>query len=177
MALFGSDRDMSLFRSVNRELINRYIDTEVVLYKLALADTDINIYGESDRKSYYQPVRMNALIARDATTAQDEGYGMDKNRTALFSFFKPDLIEKNLIIEIGDIIYWDLEYYEVDNESMSQEHIAGRSEYTDLGAPERGIFGMDISVIIEAHVTRINGLNIIQTRSGTSVVSSKPRNL
>ena len=30
MALFGSARDMSLFRSLNRELINRYIDTEVV---------------------------------------------------------------------------------------------------------------------------------------------------
>jgi hypothetical protein len=177
MALFGSDRDMSLFRSINRELINRYIDIEVGLYKLALPDTDINIYGESDRKTYYQPVRMNALIARDATTAQDEGYGMDKNRTALFAFFKPDLIEKNLIIEIGDIIYWDLEYYEVDNEAMSQEHIAGRSELTDPGVPDRGIFGMDISVIIEAHVTRTNGLNIIETRSGTSVVSSKPRNL
>jgi len=177
MALFGSDRDMSLFRSVNRELINRYIDTEVVLYKLALPNTDINIYGESDRKTYYQPVRMNALVTRDATAALDDGYGIDKNRSATFAFLKPDLIEKNLMIEIGDIIYWDMEYYEVDNESQSQEHIAGRNEYTDIGAGERGIFGMDLSVIIEAHITRINGLNIIETRSGTSVVSSKPRNL
>ena len=165
MALFGSDRDMSLFRSVNRELINRYIDIEVVLYKLALSATDINIYGESDRKTYYQPVRMNALIARDATSATDDGYGIDKGRTALFSFLKPDLIYKNLVIEIGDIIYWDLEY------------VAGRNENTDIGVNERGIFGMDLSVIIEAHITRINGLNIIETRSGTSVVSSKPRNL
>ena len=36
MALFGSARDASLLRSVNRELINRYIDTEVWLYKLDL---------------------------------------------------------------------------------------------------------------------------------------------
>lgn len=177
MALFGSARDMSLFRSLNRELINRYIDTEVVLYKLALPNTDINLYGESDRKTYYQPVRMNCLIAREATTATDDGYGIDTTRTALFSFFKPDLIDKNLVIEIGDIIYWDMEYYEVDNEAMSQEHVAGRNEVTDIGVPERGSFGMDISVIIEAHVTRINGLNLVQTRSGTSVVSSKPRNL
>lgn len=177
MALFGSDRDMSLFRSVNRELINRYIDIEVVLYKLALSATDINIYGESDRKTYYQPVRMNALIARDATSATDDGYGIDKGRSALFAFLKPDLIDKNLVIEIGDIIYWDLEYYEVDNESQSQEHVAGRNENTDIGVNDRGIFGMDLSVIIEAHITRINGLNIIETRSGTSVVSSKPRNL
>ncbi len=148
MALFGSARDMSLFRSVNRELINRYIDIEVVLYKLALPDTDINIYGESDRKTYYQPVRMNCLIARDATTAQDEGFGIDSTRTALFAFFKPDLIDKNIVIEIGDIIYWDKEYYEVDNESMAQEHVAGRDELTDIGVTGRGSFGMDLSVII-----------------------------
>ncbi len=60
---------------------------------------------------------------------------------------------------------------------MSQEHIAGRDEVTDIGVTDRGSFGMDLSVIIEAHITRINGLNIIETRSGTSVVSSKPRNL
>ena len=29
MALFGSGRDASLIRSINRELINRYIDTEI----------------------------------------------------------------------------------------------------------------------------------------------------
>ena len=32
MALFGSARDASLVRSVNRELINNFIDTEVALY-------------------------------------------------------------------------------------------------------------------------------------------------
>jgi hypothetical protein len=120
---------------------------------------------------------MNCLIAREATTATDDGFGIDTSRSALFAFFKPDLINKNIVIEIGDIIYWDMEYYEVDNEAMSQEHIAGRNESTDIGVSERGSFGMDISVIIEAHITRINGLNIVQTRSGTSVVSSKPRNL
>ena len=55
--------------------------------------------------------------------------------------------------------------------------MSGRNENTDIGVNERGIYGMDLSVIIEAHITRINGLNIIETRSGTSVVSSKPRNL
>ena len=43
MALFGSARDASLLRSVNRELINRYIDTEVGLYKLDLQSTPSNL--------------------------------------------------------------------------------------------------------------------------------------
>ena len=36
MALFGSSRDASLIKSINRELINRFIDTEVAFYKLSL---------------------------------------------------------------------------------------------------------------------------------------------
>ena len=47
MALFGSARDASLVRSINRELINEFIDTEVAFYKLSLEDTRSNIYDES----------------------------------------------------------------------------------------------------------------------------------
>ena len=38
MALFGSARDASLVRSINRELINDFIDTEIAFYKLSLDD-------------------------------------------------------------------------------------------------------------------------------------------
>ena len=50
MALFGSARDASLVRSVNRELINNFIDTEVAFYKLSLEDTRANMYDEADNK-------------------------------------------------------------------------------------------------------------------------------
>ena len=53
MALFGSARDANLIRSVNRELINKYIDTEVGFYKLNIEATKTNIYDESDDKVYY----------------------------------------------------------------------------------------------------------------------------
>ena len=49
MALFGSGRDASLIRSMSRELL-RYIDTEVLHYKLVLDSTNENIYGESELK-------------------------------------------------------------------------------------------------------------------------------
>ena len=64
MALFGSARDASLIRSVNRELINEFIDTEVALYKLSLGDSATNIYDESDSKVYYSPMRINSLIQK-----------------------------------------------------------------------------------------------------------------
>ena len=47
MALYGSDRDASLFRLINREVIHNIIDTEVLIYKIDLASTRTNIYDEA----------------------------------------------------------------------------------------------------------------------------------
>ena len=54
MALFGGQRDMSLFRTLNKELINDIIDTEVYFFKFAISETKNNLYGESktDYKEY-----------------------------------------------------------------------------------------------------------------------------
>ena len=47
MALFGSARDASLIRSINRELINEFIDTEIAFYKLNLEAVQPNIYDDA----------------------------------------------------------------------------------------------------------------------------------
>ena len=57
MALFGSARDASLIRHINNELIVNLIDIEIELYKLVLEDTRENLYGESDQKKYYNPIK------------------------------------------------------------------------------------------------------------------------
>ena len=36
MALFGGERDMSLFTKVNKELINDIIDTEIYYYQVRI---------------------------------------------------------------------------------------------------------------------------------------------
>ena len=45
--MFGRARDVSLFRHVNRELINNIITQQVGYYKYMGEDTKDNIYGES----------------------------------------------------------------------------------------------------------------------------------
>jgi hypothetical protein len=179
MALFGGRRDVSLIKSINRELVNRYIDTEVVLYKLNLQSTKTNIYNESNNKFYYQPVRLHSLITRDARSSTSDDYGIDTARTAQFAFFKPELAERDVVLEVGDVIYHDAKYYEIDNLSYAQEYFAGKDELTDLGytQSERGGFGLDISVIAEAHITRMNMTQIEPVRSGINKTNQVPRNL
>ena len=178
MAIFGSARDASLVRSVNRELINNFIDTEVAYYKLSLDDTQANMYDEADNKVYYSPMRINALVQKDEKTVIGDEYGMEYTRTGIFAFHRPDVKDKNIHIEEGDILEWDNEFWEIDSVGASQ-YWSGRNPSTDLGHTlgEREEFGQSVAIIANAHVTRRNRLNIQEVRSGINKGSIIPRNL
>jgi len=178
MALFGSARDASLVRSVNRELINNFVDTEVAFYKLSLEDTRANMYDEADNKVYFAPLRINCLIEKGEKSYIGDDAGYDSTREGFFNFLRDDLKDKNIVIEEGDFIEYDNEYYEVDGVSASQ-YFAGRNPSSDLGFTEgdREEFGLSIAVRVTAHVTRRNRLNIQEVRSGINKGSIIPRNL
>ena len=53
MALYGGQRDISLFRHVNRELMGNVISQECVYYKYKLGETKVNLYGEAADGKYY----------------------------------------------------------------------------------------------------------------------------
>ena len=169
MALFGSGRDASLIRSMSRELL-RYIDTEVLHYKLVLDSTNENIYGESERRTYYSPTRITAIVQKDEKVAAADDFGLEFNRTGVFAFLRDDLKDTNIHIEEGDVIFWDNEYYEIDNVGSSQ-YWAGRNPTTLLGNTSGELdeeFGYSVAIVAEAHVTKRNSINIEEVRSGVN---------
>ena len=178
MALFGSARDASLVRSINRELINDFIDTEVGFFKLSLEDTKANMYDEADSKVYYKPLRLNCIIEKSEKSYIADDAGYDSTREGFFNFLRDDLKDDNIIIEEGDVIEYDNEFYEVDGVGASQ-YFTGRNPSTDIGFIEgdREEFGLSIAVRVTAHVTRRNRLNIQEVRSGINKGSIIPRNL
>ena len=74
-ALFGGQRDVSLFRSVNKEIIHRYIDTEVLIYRLNLNETNTNLYDETNNKVYDTPQLIYSIV-----TLEDQAWTSDRNR-------------------------------------------------------------------------------------------------
>ena len=62
MAIFGGNRDIKLFNTINRELINDVMDLQVDIYKPSLNDSKTNLYGESMRRVYLTAVRVACLI-------------------------------------------------------------------------------------------------------------------
>ena len=104
MAIFGSARDMSLFRSVNKEMLHKYIDTEVLFYKLSLGDTATNIYDETSKKVYSIPVLIFSIVTLEEQAWSSDDYGMDLMQNATFGFLRDDLVDNNLVPQIGDVL-------------------------------------------------------------------------
>jgi hypothetical protein len=115
MARFTLDRDINFFKSISRELVDSVIQTTVVLYKLVISDVKTNLYGESLNKSYYQGLECTAVIERQDTSVTYEGFGSDQGQTAEFRFNRFTLEDKGFYPEIGDIIYHNDAYFEIDN--------------------------------------------------------------
>ena len=84
MALFGRARDINLFHTVNSELLNDIIQTEVAYYKFALEQTTVNVYGEAPGKVYYEPLKIACLIDRADQSWSSDEFGSDLNQTISF---------------------------------------------------------------------------------------------
>ena len=96
MALFGGSRDISLFNTISKELINDIIQTEVAYYKFALEQTKTNVYGEAPQKNYYEPIKIASLIDRSDQNWTSDEFGPDVNQTINFIFLRKEFIELNL---------------------------------------------------------------------------------
>ena len=165
MSIFGGKRDISLFRSLNRELINKIIHVDVGIYKLVLADTKTNIYGESTDKVYYRPIKCTALVSRDEQSYEGTEFGQNYTANATFAFLRDDLKNIDLLTEVGDIILWDNEYYELDS-LIENQYFAGKNQETVLDNTED--WGWNVSLVFSAHIMKISSLNLIDRRSGTN---------
>jgi hypothetical protein len=181
MALFGSGRDASLLRHLSREIMQRFLSIEVEFYKLSLPDTETNIYGESRKKTYYHPVKLFALVQKEDKTATDTDTGLDFSKLVTFYFLRDDLTDINLVLEEGDIIRWDLGYYEVDN-VRQPTYWVGRNPST-LPAVTQGDIpehGYNMHVVAETHLTRENAVLLREVRSGVNNIKNSgnlPRGL
>jgi hypothetical protein len=163
MPLYFGSRDMSLFRHLSKELVDAQISEEVAYYKFSLAETKVNIYGESKNKMYNNPVLLTCLYeVQDQMTTDDNPYGVDRGQNIDFKFLRYDLIQIGLVPEAGDIIMWQESYYEVDAIVENQRSGGKNPEYSLES--NTSDFGDSWSIICKTHMTRVNKLNIVNPR-------------
>jgi hypothetical protein len=155
--LFGSKRDFNLFVKVNRELLKDIVEQEVLLYKLSISNSITNIYGESLQKTFLEPVKLNCLITRGDQIINIDEFGPDLGREASFALLKRDLEDIQLVPEVGDILMWQEDYYEVD---LVRENQLFYGRDGDYNVERTAGYGDSISIILDSHLTRADRVGI-----------------
>ena len=156
---FYSQKDIDTFDKFNKELVGNLsteqdgiINQPVIIYKVSVTDTEVNMYGETSQGKVFKPgVQIVALInAEDQTTTTDE-FGPDLQQNAEFSFIRQSLVDINFVVEIGDVINWNNGYWEISSINENQL-VGGQTDYNH-------------SVVCNTYLIRISHLNIERVRS------------
>ena len=169
MALYGEARDISMFRHINRELMGNIISQECVYYKYRLAETKVNMYGEAAGSRYYkEPVILFARIQRsDQEFPQDDLVGVDFQWGVDFKFLRDDLVDANLVPEVGDIIMYSEGYYEVHTTNANR-YITGKNpDYPyDENPLNPGLenFGTNLAIVCQTVYTPADRVQITKER-------------
>ena len=171
MALFGGQRDARFLAAINSELINAIIDTEIEFFKLLVDASNSNIYGESERKAYYDSILIPCLITKDDKTANMDDYGHTYTRTATFAISRDILERAAFYPEVGDVVFWDNEYYELDNVDANQ-YFVGKNPDT---WPNGDQHGYSVSVVCSGHATRQTPQGIKDIRRGGNNITTGQR--
>ena len=156
---FYPQKDIDTIKKFNQELVgdlnsgkDGIIYQPVVIYKVSVYDTEVNMYGEASSGKVYKPgVQVSALVEADAQTTTTDEFGPDLQQTGLFSFVRQSLVDINYVVEIGDVIDWNSGYWEISSINENQL-VGGQTDYNH-------------SVICNAFLVRISNLNIERIRS------------
>jgi len=178
MSLFGTARDASLVRHIGRELVNNIIEQQVGYYKIDLSKTTTNMYGEANgTKTFYDPVLINCLIERTPQTWSTDSFGPDVKQDLTVRFLRDDLagidlsmelpeggrgFQYGVVPEVGDIMLWQNNYYEVDGIIKNQLFVGKDPSYSY--SSDNNDFGTSISIIVKGHYVRPEKLGIAQQR-------------
>ena len=153
-------RDTNLAKRFNDELIGNLkegkdgiIGQDVILYRVSTYDTKPNMYGEASEsgKVYEAGVKLSCIIDAQDFDFETNEFGPDASQTATFNFQRDMLIDVNFRPDIGDIVSWNLGYFEIVKTNENQ-----------LVA---GDYNKNWTISCEANLTRISSLNIERTRA------------
>lgn len=148
---FFSSRDRNLISSLNNEIKNNIAQVMVTMFKLAIGEINVNIYGEakaSEGKSFYPGIDIYCWIERADLESEDEGFGPDRSQDLEFRFTEEDLKNTNFYPEIGDLLFFNDRYYEATN-ILNDKQLLG-------GQPTK-----NLSFIVKTHYTKLSSINLV----------------
>ena len=158
--MYTRQRDVSLMRKFNRELMGNIITQQCAIYQFKLEETKVNIYGEAAEEKYYDgPFLFNVLMDRGDQDFSLNNEGVQFDQSINFYFLRDDLVEKDVVPRVGDIILFEEGYYGVQSTIANQYWGGKNPEYPNndsdgqLNPLNPGLeeFGNNISILVSTY--------------------------
>jgi len=158
--MFGRQRDVSLIRHLNRELMGDIITQQAAIYKYKLEETIVNLYGEAAGEKFYDgPFLFDCLLLRQPQNYPEDETGIGYIRNVRFSFLRDDLVDADVVPEVGDIILYQNDYYGVSSTISNQYFVGKNPDYPNNSSdgtpnplnPGLEDFGTNLSIICETY--------------------------
>ena len=158
--MYTRQRDVSLMRKFNRELMGNIITQQCALYQFKLEETKVNIYGEAAEEKYYDgPFLFNVLMDRGDQDFSLNNEGVQFDQSINFYFLRDDLVEKDVVPRVGDIILFEEGYYGVQSTIANQYWGGKNPEYPNNDSdgtpnplnPGLEKFGNNVSILVSTY--------------------------
>ena len=153
--MYTRQRDVSLVRKLNRELMGNIITQQCALYQFKLEETKVNIYGEAAGSKFYNgPFLFNVLINRQNQAYAENEEGIQFNQPIEFYFFRDDLVDADIVPEVGDIVLYQERYYGVQSTVANQYWGGKNPDYPNNVNPlNPGLekFGNNLSILVSTY--------------------------
>jgi hypothetical protein len=160
MAMYTGIRDWSLMRHLNREVMGNIITQQCAIYQFRLEETKVNIYGEAAEEKYYNgPFLFNVLMDRGDQEYGENVEGIQFNQPINFYFLRDDLVEKDVVPRVGDIILFEEAYYGVQSTIANQYWGGKNPSYPNNDSdgtpnplnPGLEKFGNNVSILVSTY--------------------------
>ena len=158
--MYTGVRDWSLMRHLNREVMGNIITQQCAIYQFRLEETKVNIYGEAAEEKYYNgPYLFNVLIDRGDQEFGLNTEGVQFDQPISFFFLRDDLVEKDVVPRVGDIILYQESYYGVQSTIANQYWGGKNPEYPNNDSdgtpnplnPGLDKFGNNVSILVSTY--------------------------
>lgn len=157
---------LGLFTQMQQAAL-QFMQTNIAYYKINLAQTKRNIYGESLEKWFYQPFLIKCTIERENDVVNNEMFGPDVTKNIKLTIPRMAweqgnaglITGVNMLPEIGDIVYdrSTERYYEIHNIITNYVPINANINAGQTVCPQADL----VTYNMECAQTRVSRLNLL----------------
>ena len=105
--------DIQFINCLNSELLKNIVSQSILYFRVDEERTQQNIYGESKRKFWKNPIKLFARVEVQEPTQKIDQFSLDEENKITIYFDKYDLYKNNVKPTVGDYVKFSTITYEI----------------------------------------------------------------